>query len=311
MFDVDAIRKTHKKMTNYLYKTVNICIFLVNVGLCCSSVGALLFSSYWIAGLKRITSLLLGAKQENQQDLENFLSNLIFYPVSYMVLQCLLLAHSFFSCCASCCGYRTMLRFLCGILVFITSYIAIILVLSVMTLRELKRIEDSFTIALMYNFVRYFSHLHADSQITKSATFTFGMNAFQQSEKCCGVNSYKDYEYATLWREGAGTHVVARTCCKIKQYQYLSTRLMEQKVNKCAEFPTAENSFIDNGCGDELLNYVRESISANSLMTTGTLMAVLLLTVALLACRIVLLNKQKRLRDLWRPVPEIEVQLAM
>ena len=134
---------------------------------------------------------------------------------------------------------------------------------------------------------------------------------FNSPKKCCGVNSYKDYEYATLWREGAGTHVVARTCCKIKQYQYLSTRLMEQKVNKCAEFPTAENSFINNGCGNELLNYLRESISANSLMTTGTLMAVLLLTVALLACRIVLLNKQKRLRDLWRPVPEIEAQLAM
>ena len=205
-------------MSKYLYKTLNTCIFLVNVGLCCSSVAALLFSSYWIAGIKCKTSLLVDAKQESQQDVENFISNLIFYPVSYMVLQCLLLAHSFFSCCASCCGYRTMLRFLCGILVFIISYIVIILVLSVMTLRELKRIEAAFTNALMYNFVRYFGHLHADSQITKSVTFTFGMNALQQSEKCCGVKSYKDYEHAALWREGAGTHVVAKTCCKIKQY---------------------------------------------------------------------------------------------
>ena len=246
------------------------------------------------------TILMQDALKDEKAAVNAFLNSLLIKPVTFMILHSFLLALSFLSCCASCCEFRTMLRGLCGAFIVTIAYLAIILVFFKFILRQLENVEGSLKTSMMTNFWRLYNEVSGHNM---SSEFTFEMNGLQVLNECCGVNSYKDYENATLWKAGivGRNNTVPGTCCKINKLKFLTSNIIEFTVNNCMRIPTAENSYMERGCFTEVLKLTR-GVLGQGIYTTTILAAVLLLMMALFAWQIVMVNKRKKLRDLMRPV---------
>lgn len=242
------------------------------------------------------TSGLPGASLE-QENSFNFKHNTV-GPIGWgmCICGCAIFVIGFVGCCATNMQSRNFLI----IYSFIMSAIIFTEVISIIVLAVARSTIRGQSVEKFKHFIQ--TEYRGDNS---TDMFSVVINSMQRQLKCCGIDSYKDYETAEKWNKNDlsyylsdlgktadGPLKVPFSCCKMtKPFPSITPKDLN-----CAKAPSSLNSYSNVSCTDKVIEYILkydEWAILGSVFVLVVELAILVLSLLLLVRAHKIMNKVK------------------
>jgi len=239
--------------TKYLIGVMNFLLMLGSFILFCIGIWMLADES----AFTRITSISSVAINEGQKEALALFADhvdMTMFGYSLIIVGILVFIVSLVGFCGTLCGLRRLL----------IAYIVLILLLTLIQITGSALITayKSETDNRVKDVLRYTIREEYGVLEDKTSAVTLIWDVIMTKQRCCGVESYKDFQNSHLI-----TRIVPEACCKL----HIDERTLSTTIDPtCPYQPTPSNSYMNQGCYEKIQQWWEK----NYLMLTGVMVII-------------------------------------
>lgn len=196
----------------------------------------------WLAADK--ASLIALLKMVESEHIEQFTQPAVIEQMAYVLIACgtVMFLLSFLGYCGA---IRESPCLLTTYAIFMIIILIVEITIGGLAAAYKDRAKSETKIFLQSTITKYYSSAENADAVTLM------WNHLMAQMSCCGVDNYKDFELSSAWNVNKGNRTVPEACCILSD-----ENTFKPEDSTCPVSPTTNNSHIEKGCYDAVINWI-------------------------------------------------------